>query len=113
MKKKFLILYNRAIDNVVISNKIIYKLWSIEERYQEKLSTLQSGDIVLCIYFFLHLEETLMLYKTLQKNYLGKIQEFFSLYKVKKKQKLLILSQTESPLETRLIQLRFLSPEVS
>ena len=30
------ILYNRAFGNAVTSNEIIYKLRSIDERYQEK-----------------------------------------------------------------------------
>ena len=31
------ILYNMALGNAVTSNEIIYKLWSKDERYQEKL----------------------------------------------------------------------------
>ena len=31
------ILYNRVLCNVVTNNEIIYKLWSIDERYQEKM----------------------------------------------------------------------------
>ena len=31
-----IVLYNRALGNVVASNQIIYKLWSIDEKYNEK-----------------------------------------------------------------------------
>ena len=30
------VFYNRALGNVVTSNEIIYKLWSINENYKEK-----------------------------------------------------------------------------
>ena len=30
------ILYNIALSNAVTSNEIIYRLWSIDERYREK-----------------------------------------------------------------------------
>ena len=72
------ILHNRALGNAAASNEIIYKLWSIGERYQEKSwSILQNDDIVLCIDIFLHLEESLMLHKNF-KIFLIKYKNLFS-----------------------------------
>ena len=46
------ILYNRALDNAVANNEIIYKPWSIDKRYQEKSwSTVQKRQ---CYFVYQH-----------------------------------------------------------
>ena len=76
MKKKFLILYNREIYNVVTSNKIIYKLWSIEERYQEKMEYTSKWWYRFMYLLFLTFRRNTHVVQNPPKNYLGKIQEF-------------------------------------
>ena len=62
------ILENRTLNNAIAGNQIIYKIWNIVERYQEKSwSTLQKWWYRLCIDNFLHFIETLILHKNLQK----------------------------------------------
>ena len=43
------VLFNRALGNVVTSNQIIYKFWSIDEKYNEKIMEFTS-EMMLSLY---------------------------------------------------------------
>ena len=71
------VLYNRALGNVVSSNQIIYKLWSIDEKYNEKSwSLLQKW----CYHFmhrnYLNFRRSIHISQKHPENYLNRMQEF-------------------------------------
>ena len=81
------ILYNRALGNVVANNEIIYKFWSINKRYQEKSwSTIQKWWYHFIHQHFLTFRRNTHVAHKLPKNYLDKIQEFYS-YSIKLRNK--------------------------
>ena len=70
--------YNRALGNAVTSNKIIFKLWSIDEKYREKSwSSLQKWWYRFMKRHFLTFRRNTNISQKLPESYLDKIQEFF------------------------------------
>ena len=79
--------YNRALGNAVTSNEIIFKLWSINEKYREKSwSSLQKWWYRFMKRHFLTSRRNIHISQKLPENYLDKIQEFLS-YNIKLRSK--------------------------
>ena len=79
--------YNRALGNAITSNEIIFKLWSIDEKYREKSwSSLQKWWYRFMKRHFLTFRRNTHNSQKLPENYLDKIHEFFS-YNIKLRSK--------------------------
>ena len=71
--------YNRALGNAVTSNEIIFKLWSIDEKYREKsLSSLQKMVISLYEKTFSYFQKKYSYFSKTSRELLRQNSGFFS-----------------------------------
>ena len=74
------ILYNRALGNIVTSSQIIYKLWSINDKYMEKSwSSLQKWCYRFIHRNYLNFRRSTHISLKLAENCLNRMQEYYNI----------------------------------